>query len=416
MKFIYAFGLVVCSYLLFKYKQKTQRLLLVHSNNRLSRLFYLINSKFFESFRPSLFLFSGHAQTLVLELLHILMTFFKNVFNFYNFNYKRDIFTLSDGCSLAVDCAIKKNSNSDKSKMNEYKKILIIFPGVTSSSEDYYIKSLVEDFLDEFDCRVLNARGIGGLKLTTPKLISTECYKDVAEYITKTSEENKDKKIFGLGFSFGGMLLARYLGTEPERVPDNFLAGCGLCYPCCLEQAKSYGEFHFNGLYSKVVLKNLKQIFLDNIDVMFDKKHYESNEKLYSLPENKDKILKELSECRLLSDFDKFWTLRMLDYENLSQYYNESKLEKYISRIEIPFFSMFTEDDPIIPINSIPFKTLQNNPNTVTAVTQTGGHLGFFTGVVIPQREIDQPIKTFFKTVEILKDTSNCMCDNEILS
>lgn len=408
MKFIYAFGLVVSSYLLYKYKQKSQKLLLVHSNNRLSRLFHLINIKFFESFKPTLFLFSGHAQTFFLELFNIILRFFKNIFNFYNFKYKREIFTLSDGSTLAVDKAKKRGRNLEKDKTNEYKKILIIFPGVTSTSDEYYIKSLIEDFIDEFDCRVLNARGFE-IKPTSPKLISTMCYKDVAEYVIATAEENKDKKIFGLGFSFGGMLLARFLGAEPEKVPTNFLAASGICYPCCLEEAKNYGELHFNGLYSKPSLSNIKEIFLKNIDVMFDKKFYENNDKLKLLPELKEKILAELKECRVLSDFDKVWTTRMLEFDHISEYYSFSKLDKYLARIKIPFLSMFTEDDPIIPISSIPFKTLQNNPNTVTVVTQSGGHLGFFGGVVIPQRVIDQPIKTFFKTVEILKDSS---CSN----
>jgi predicted alpha/beta-fold hydrolase len=413
MKFIYAFGLVVSSYLLYKYKQKSQKLLLVHSNNRLSRLFHMINSKFFESFKPTLFLFSGHAQTFVLELLNILITFFKNIFNFYNFKYKRQIFTLSDGSSLAVDIARKRNKTQDKS-FNEYKKLLLIFPGVTSTSDEYYIKSLIEDFCDEFECRVLNARGFG-IKATSPKLISTDCYKDVGEFILKTAEENKDKKIFGIGFSFGGMLLARFLGTVSDKIPSNFLAGCALCYPCCLEQAKNYGELHFNGFYSKPSMKNVKHIFYENLDVMFDKKFYENDAKLKSIPELKEQILNELKKCRVLSDFDSVWTCRMLQIDDVSEYYSDSKLEPYLAKIKVPFLSMFTEDDPIIPINSIPFKTLQNNPNTVTVVTQYGGHMGFFGGVVIPQRIIDQPIKTFFKTVEILKDTSNCNCEEKLI-
>jgi len=415
MKFIYAFGLVVSSYLLYKYKQKSQKLLLVHSNNRLSLLFHMINSKYFESFKPTLFLFSGHAQTFFVELFNILLTFLKNILNFYNFKYKRQIFTLSDGSNLAVDIARKRNRSKDKSSY-EYKKLLLIFPGVTSTSDEYYIKSLIEDFCDEFDCRVLNARGFE-IKATSPKLISTGCYKDVGEFIIKTAEENKNKKIFGLGFSFGGMLLARFLGAEPDKVPKNFLAACGLCYPCCLEQAKNYGELHFNGLYSKPSLKNLKQIFYENLDVMFDKKFYvDKNDKNFNnIHEIKEKILKEVEGCRVLSDFDRVWTIRMLEFENINDYYSYSKLEPYISKIKVPFLSMFTEDDPIIPINSIPFKTLQNNPNTVTAVTQNGGHLGFFGGIIIPQRIVDQPIRTFFKTVEILKDTSNCNCEENLV-
>ena len=77
MKFIYVFGIVVGSYLLYKNKQKSQKLLLVHCNNRLSRLFHLINIKFFENYRPSLFLFSGPAQTFLIEIISIIVNFFK---------------------------------------------------------------------------------------------------------------------------------------------------------------------------------------------------------------------------------------------------------------------------------------------------------------------------------------------------
>ena len=307
---------------------------------------------------------------------------------------------MSDGCKLAIDHAIKNKNNG----VEEYEKILIVLPGITSTSEDYYVRILVEDFCDEYDCRVVNARGFGGMKLESPLMISSACYKDIEEYIQKVSLENPNKKIFGIGFSYGGMLLARYLGTNPAKIPSNFIAGCGICYPCCLEQTKNYAEVHFNGIYSKASLRNIKTTFFENIHNLFDQK-YHSERNTEHIIKEKEKILKQINECKLMSEFDEVWTTRSLGLKNVSEYYVNSKLDQYISNIKVPFFSIFSEDDPIIPYDSIPFKILQNNANTVTVVTPHGGHLGFFSGLLIPQRLIHQPIRTFLKTVEILNDT-----------
>jgi abhydrolase domain-containing protein 1/3 len=408
MKFIYVVGLAVGSYMIYKYKQKAQKLLMVHSNNRLSRLFHLINAKLFENFKPSFFLFSGHAQTVFLELAQMIVSLFKSVFKFYSFKYERKIFNLSDGCKIAIDHA--KKSKFSK-KFHEYDKILVVLPGVTSTSEDYYVKGFVEDFIEEFDCRVINARGFGGMSLYSPKMISSACYLDVKEYIEHIAKENPNKKIFGVGFSFGGMLLARYLGSMGDKVPENFHAGCGLCYPCCLEQTKNYAEVHFNGLYSKASLNNVKTTFFSNVDVIFHEKFNSDQSKIVL---EKDTILQEIKNCKLLSDFDRVYTTKILGMKDVSEYYDYSRLDNYLANIKVPFLSIFSEDDPIIPIDSIPFKALQSNHNTVTVVTQHGGHLGFFGGWLIPERIIEQPFRTFMRTVEILKDTEMCKCKGSI--
>jgi predicted alpha/beta-fold hydrolase len=389
---MYALAVMVSSYYLFKYKKKSQVLKLVHSDNRLSKLYHLINRRFFEEFTPTLFLVSGHAQTFLLELLSILIRLIKKIFRFYKFKYDREVFQLNDGCKIAVDHAKKRNRKIHKEK----DKILLIFPGITSSSDDYYVKSLIEDFLEESECRVVNARGLGGMRLYSPKMISSECYKDVREYIIKVCNENKGKKIFGVGFSFGGFLLSRALGENPEMIPSNFYAACGLCYPTCMEATKDFAEIHFNGLYSKTTLQNVKKCFFDNIEVIFEK---------LETKEDRDSMTAKIESCQLMSHFDTVYTTWSLGFNHISEYYEYSRSEKYLSNIKVPFLSMFCEDDPIIPITSVPFKTLKSNPHMVTIVSPHGGHLAFFGGSVIPQRSLDQPIKSFMKVVEILRDT-----------
>jgi predicted alpha/beta-fold hydrolase len=402
MKFVYALAFAVSSYMFYKYKQKKQRLLLVHSNNRLSKLFHLINRKFFENYKPLLYLLSGHAQTFLLELLTILIRYFKKIFRFFNFKYERENYLLSDGGKIAVDHAIKIHIDALlEKKITKYDKILIIVPGVTSTSDDYYIKSFVEDFVDEFQCIVVNARGLAGIKLDSPFMVSSNCYKDLGEYIQTIAEQNKEKKIFAVGFSFGGYLLSRYLGTSSFNLPPNFLAGCGICYPICPYGIKN-GEEKLYGIYSKATCNNMKKVFFNNIDTICSSEIYQQRIGL-----DKESISKVMNECTLFSEFDRIYTTKILGYNELSEYYEFCKLENHLSNIQVPFLSIFSEDDPIVPINTVPLKILQENPNTISVITQYGGHLGFFGGAVLPQREIDQPIKSFMKTVEILRDTEN---------
>jgi predicted alpha/beta-fold hydrolase len=243
-------------------------------------------------------------------------------------------------------------------------------------------------------------------------MISSECYTDVKEYINFVCNQNPDKKVFAVGFSFGGLLLAKFLGVYYDKIPANFLAGTGICYPCCLEETKNYAEIHFNGLYSKASLTNIKSTFNENIDSIFDSKTHKGIKNSEYILSNKEKFIKAISGCILYSDFDRIWTTNTLGLNHVSEYYKLAKVEQYVSKIKIPFLSIFTEDDPIIPINSVPFKTLQANPNTVTVVTQNGGHLGFFGGMLFPQRVLDQPIRTFLKTVQILKETEG-VCEEQ---
>ena len=52
----------------------------------------------------------------------------------------------------------------------------------------------------------------------------------------------------------------------------------------------------------------------------------------------------------------------------------------------------------------MPFEAFQNNPNTVTIVSEHGGHLGFLSGAFIPKRILKEPLMNFMKLVEILRD------------
>lgn len=410
MKFFYALGLVASSYMVYKMKtrERENNLLLVHSNSKLAKFFKFITDHFLENYADGL-LYPGHLQTFLLELIGLIYRIFKKYLKYFRFKYYyKETFNLKDGGTIVIDHAKCK----DKRLAKEKNRILIVIPGFTSESDEYYIKNFLNDFVEEFDCRVMNVRGFG-TKLTSPHMISTYCFNEVKEYLEYTCLKNLDKKIFAVGFSYGGMLLTRCLGSWSQNIPSNLIGGCGICYPMCLKSTKNHVEPQLGGFYSKYGSRSLKKCFLDNLDTIFSKEHLNSE---HILLKEKETIIEKITNLQHVAEFDEIYTYKILNFNSCEDYYNDSKLGPYLEKIKIPFLSIFTKDDPIIPYEAIPLKLFQQNSNLITIISKKGGHMGFFKGL-LPHRWIDTPIKTFIKTVEIIQNAEDIsLCSSKFSS
>jgi len=377
-----------------------------------------MSSKFFENI-PKNYLLTGHIQTFLLEIGNCLIQLLKKFFRVYTFKYEREIHTLEDGAQIAIDHAIpinnfnlkecdgkslgriSENLVTTKSKINSmsknYQKILVIVPGITSSSEEFYIKLFVEDFISEFDCKVINSRGIGGMKLFNEKMICSDLYHDLWNYLQKLCLENKDKKVFAVGFSYGGHILTRCLSEYAKALPANFFAGCGICYPTSVEKTELFLD-KFYGIYNRSIVNSIKKIFFRNIENIFDPKTCKKN-----ILDKKEELIKIMQNVKTMREYSINYLVKVQGYKNEEEYYKVSDLKYHVEKISVPFLSWFTEDDPIVPISNVPFDNYQNNSNTVTIVSEHGGHLGLISGTLVPKRIIKEPIMNFFKLVDILR-------------
>lgn len=419
MKFMYLLGICISTYYFMRWIKKKQRLHLLISDNKFTLIFQLMSSKFFENL-PKSYLLTGHIQTFLLEIGNNLIELLKRFFRIFTFKYQREIFTLEDGAKIAVDHAISvrnpiledcKRSLSENSsdslinfnnkkikKFENSKKILLIVPGVTSSSEELYIKLFVEDFISEFDCRVINSRGIGGMKLYNEKMICPDLYHDLWNYLQKLCLENKGKKVFAIGFSYGGHILTRCLAEYTKALPSNFIAGCGICYPTSVEKTERFLD-KFYGIYNRSIVNNIKKIFLRNVNNIFDETSCKKN-----ILVKKEELIKIMQNVKTMREYSINYLVDIQGYKNHEEYYESCDLKNHVEKIRVPYLSWFTEDDPIVPISAVPFENYQNNPNTVTIVSEHGGHLGLISGTLIPKRIIKEPIMNFFKLIDILRD------------
>ncbi|XP_023245008.1 phospholipase ABHD3-like, partial [Copidosoma floridanum] len=121
-----------------------------------------------DKFWPTLWCFESRAQTVFANLLRSrLWPYIK---------YRREILILSDGGEVALDWAEQNCCPTSP--------IMIILPGLTGASHAEYIKCLVYAAKNVgIKCVIFNNRGLGGVKLKTPRLYCASNCEDLNEVI-----------------------------------------------------------------------------------------------------------------------------------------------------------------------------------------------------------------------------------------
>jgi predicted alpha/beta-fold hydrolase len=70
-----------------------------------------------------------------------------------------------------------------------------------------------------------------------------------------------------------------------------------------------------------------------------------------------------------------------------------------VNNIKIPLLIIQAKDDPVVEYNGIP-KNLSSENQTIVAITQSGGHIGWIEGIFNLRRWYIKPVLEFLNTVE----------------
>ncbi|KAL6213815.1 hypothetical protein ACLB2K_013254 [Fragaria x ananassa] len=152
------------------------------------------------------------------------------------FNYRRELFYLSDGGTIALDWLMNSDvlgSNIDRtSAIPEYNitPIVLAIPGLTSDSESPYIKHLAFNTAQKgWNVVVTNHRGLGGVSITSDCFYNAGWTEDLRAVINHLHHEYPKAPLYVVGTSIGANILVKYLGEDGDSVP---VAGAvAICSP-----------------------------------------------------------------------------------------------------------------------------------------------------------------------------------------
>mmetsp|Transcript_17509 Transcript_17509/g.32600 ORF Transcript_17509/g.32600 Transcript_17509/m.32600 type:complete len:359 (-) Transcript_17509:10-1086(-) len=184
--------------------------------------------------------------------------------------------------------------------------------------------------------------------------------------------------LYAIGFSMGAAKLANYLGRAGNV--SNLDAAC--CVSCPWDFTENNLAVHKPSLtergYHFVLTSAIKTWVAAHYFELKLNDYLVKNAPVFS-PKLRERLWWWLS-CWDMKSFDETFTIKWLNYENITDYYATASPCQVLHKVETPLLIINSRNDPLIPCNVNPDQEdVDLNPNLCAIETVYGGHIGFWT-------------------------------------
>ena len=215
----------------------------------------------------------------------------------------------------------------------------------------------------------INWRGLQH-KLVTPQWYCNGSKNDFIEVINHLIESLKPSKVFLLGISLGGSVLANALAEI--KVDGAVIMNAPINKTITMQHIKNgfggYLNYAFGAEFLKLLLPHQHN---EEIVEAFKKEH-----DLDLL-----KLIADLKKSPDTFHFHEKMITQTFGYDSNKHYFASTSCHQVIKDIKTPTLFMHSLDDPIIPTSAVDFEAINSNPNTLIGVTEMGGHTSYHTSV-----------------------------------
>ena len=278
---------------------------------------------------------NGHLQTLWSRKLSKEVT------------YEREIAKTLDGDQIAFDYLLIGGSAP----------VLCLFHGLEGCSQSHTIRQLASWFHSHnWSIFVPHFRSCGIMN-KLPRSYHAGDFEDadwMLRYVAAAAPQAR--AVYAVGISFGGNVLAKWLGKQPHQ--NIVRAAATICSPFNLADTSNQLEKRFNKwLYGNYFLKKVKSKMKVKV------KHY---------PFLLDR--RALDHVRTLREFDEIYTAPVHGFASAEDYYRKASALPEIENVATPLLCIFADNDPLINMPPPPA-----NPRVLFESVQGAGHAGFVT-------------------------------------
>jgi uncharacterized protein len=162
------------------------------------------------------------------------------------------------------------------------------------------------------------------------------------------------------GFSMGGNITMKYVGTRGDRLPAEVRAAIAFCAPTDLESGAEVLDLPQNYLY--------KKRFMDKLAVKIQVKAERFPGRLQ--PER-------LRAVRRWRDFDEWFSAPMCGYADAAEFYADSSARFFVGGTRVPTLLVNPINDPILTPACSPQDLAREHPFFHLQMPAIGGHCGF---------------------------------------
>ncbi len=243
--------------------------------------------------------------------------------------------------------------------------IVLVLHGLEGSTRRPYVRLAMGEIARRGMRAVgLNFRSCSGVPNRQPRFYHSGETEDLAFILGLLRERFPHRPIGALGFSLGGNVLLRFLGTRKADAAQVLTGAAAISVPFDLIEGTHLLERSPMGkVYTHYFLRSL---------------HAKARAKRGLLAPVID--LERVLAARTLREFDEAATAPLHGFASAWEYYREASSAPLLQHVSIPTFLLHAMDDPFLPPESVPLEAVHRNPWLLGSFATTGGHVGFVEG------------------------------------
>ena len=293
-------------------------------------------------YRPPFPFTSGHLQTLYPTLLRRTPLT----------NPQPERLTTPDGDFIDIDWHRSRHGASDR--------LAVVSHGLEGNARKKYPLGMARHLTAHgWDVLCLNFRCCSSEPNLLPRFYHSGVTDDLHQVLCHGLRNNYAHAAL-IGFSMGGNQSLKYLGENPDLVPEP-LKGCVVfSVPCRLADAVAVMDKPCNRLYMHYFMKGLRQ---------------KIREKAQRFPELID--TDGLDEMISFLPFDDKYTAPLHGFKDAADYYERCSSARFLHAIRVPTLIVQAVDDPFLSASCYPIQAAEENDNLFLEMPDFGGHVGF---------------------------------------
>jgi hypothetical protein len=307
-----------------------------------------------EPYRPAMGFSNSHAQTVASTVLRSQ----RNVF-FY-----RERIDTPDGDFLDLDIA-----GVIGRPLPDNAPLILLLHGLEGNARRHYALEIYRQ-LAAWGIRSvgMNFRSCSGEMNRTATLYHAGATEDVA-----TAHDWLDRRFPAapkgmVGVSLGANMLLKYLGERGADLSIRLRGAAAISPPFDLALGAARPSTRPLSFYA--------DRFVQSIQVKIKAK-IEQNATIFAPRVDVHAAL----AAQTLQQLDDAFTAPLHGFQDAQDYYARCSSRRYLAGIRVPTLVLRAKDDPLIPVEDIPFDLLDANPALFPGITEQGGHVGWIEGL-----------------------------------
>ncbi|SEA42890.1 YheT family hydrolase [Bizionia paragorgiae] len=265
---------------------------------------------------------------------------------------ERERITLSDGDFIDLDWSFSKKKSE---------KLIVVLHGLEGDAQRHYMLGVAKLFNEEEgDAVCINFRGCSGEDNIKYRSYHSGVVEDLDEVIQFVLKHKNYTEIYLNGFSLGGNVLLKYLGTHND-LPASIKGAVAISVPVFLKGSMLQLHTVKNSLYNRRFKKHLIE---------------KLKRKQLHFPEDVSQDM--INRVKTLKDFDDVYTSKAHGFQDAYDYYEKSSSRQFLPSISIPTLLINALNDSFLSPECYPVKEAKNNPNLFLEMPKYGGHVGFY--------------------------------------